>query len=212
MSASTLPRSAGLGLLVYGVGTAVAFLFAGAPGGDYRPSMVRDYLDSGHWLTAFVLWYVGALCAFGLVVAGASVRRSERHGEVLWGLGVAAAAPSIVGAFVAGGVDVAVAEGGDAVRSALSLPMVYMLSEIGILLAVCAPALCVGVAALVLAARSTMPRWLQLFSVVGGICGILAPLFLTYFVFTLWTVVAGITAVVAGRRASAVEEPEVVLA
>jgi hypothetical protein len=212
MSASRIPRSAGIGLLVYGLGTAVAFMASGAPGGEYTSSMVRDYLARGHWTTAFVLWYVGALSALGLVVVGAALRRTARHGEVLWGLCVAAAATSVAGAFVSGGVDVAMAEGGDAVRSGVSLPMIYTLTEIGNLLAVCAPALAVGVVALVLAARSTLPGWLRVFSVVAGICGILAPLFFTYFVFTVWTIAAGITLAVAGRSADRSDEREMVLA
>lgn len=212
MSASRIPRSAGIGLLVYGVGTAVAFMASGAPGGEYTKSMVRDYLARGHWATAFVLWYVGALSALGLLVVGAALRRTQRHGDTLWGLCVAAAATSVAGAFVTGGVDVAMAEGGDAVRSGVSLPMVYTLTEIGNLLAVCAPALFVGVAALVLAARSTLPGWLRAFSVVAGLCGILAPLFFTYFVFTIWTVAAGVTLAVSGKHVSRSDEREMVLA
>jgi hypothetical protein len=212
MAASRIPRSGGLGLLVYGVGTAAAFMASGAPGGEYTSSMVRDYLARGHWTVAFVLWYVGALSALGLLLVGAALRRTQRDGDVLWGLSVAGCALSVAGAFVAGGVDVAMAEGGDAVRSGVSLPMVYTLTEIGNLLAVCAPALVIGVVALVLAARSTLPGWLRVFSAVAGVCGILAPFFFTYFVFTLWTVAAGITIAVSGRDVSRSEEREMVLA
>lgn len=212
MSTSRIPRSAGLGLLVYGVGTAVAFMSSGAPGGEYTSSMVRDYLAHGHWTTAFVLWYLCALSALGLVVLGTALRRTEHHGDTLWGLCIAAAATSVVGAFVTGGVDVAMAEGGDAVRSGASLPVIYTMTEIGNLLAVCAPALIVGVAALVLAARSTLPAWLRVFSVPAGICGILAPLFLTYFVFTLWTVVAGVTLVGRGAERDRADDREMALA
>jgi hypothetical protein len=212
MSRSTIPRSAGLGLLVYGLGTTAAFMTSGAPGGEYSTSMVRDYVARGHWATAFVLGYVGALSALGLLVLGAALRRTERHGELLWGLGIAASATSVVGAFVTGGVDVAMAEGGDAVRTGVPLPVIYTMTEIGNLLAVCAPALFVGVAALVLAARSPMPGWLRVFSAIAGVCGILAPLFFTYFVFALWSVVAGITLAVSGRDVSRSDEPEMVLA
>jgi hypothetical protein len=37
-------------------------------------------------------------------------------------------------------------------------------------------------------------------------------LFFTYFLFTLWTVVAGVTVLASGRRASRVGEPEPLLA
>jgi hypothetical protein len=164
--------------------------------------MVADYVRSGHWLTAFVVWYVGALCALGLLVAGVGLRRlGGQLGEMLWALAVAGTTVSVVGAFVAGGVDVAMAEGRAAVPAGVPHPVVYTLTEIGNLLAVCAPALFVGVAALLLAARGPLPRWLRAFSVLAGVCGILAPLFFTYGVFVLWTIVAGITWVVTGREA-----------
>lgn len=212
MSASGIPRSAGVGLLVYGLGTAAAFMWSGAPGGEFTSSMVRDYLARGHWTIAFVLWYVSALSALGLVVVGGALRRTQLHGDTLWGLCVAAAATSVVGAFITGGVDVAMAEGGAAVRSGVSLPVIYTMTEIGNMLAVCAPALIVGVVALVLAARSTLPSWLRVFSVLAGVCGILAPLFFTYFVFTLWTVAAGITLALSRQDASRSDEREMVLA
>jgi hypothetical protein len=70
----------------------------------------------------------------------------------------------------------------------------------------------VGVAALVLATRSTLPGWLRAFSAVAGLCGIFAPLFFTYFVFTLWTIVAGITMPVSANDVSSGYEREMVLA
>lgn len=212
MSASRISRSAGVGLLVYGLGTATAFMASGAPGGEYTTSMVRDYLARGHWTIAFVLWYVAALSCLGLVVLGAALRRTERDGEWLWGLSVAACATGVVGAFVTGGVDVAMAEGGTAVRTAVPLPVIYTMTEIGNLLAICAPALMVGVAALVLAARSALPGWLRVFSAVAGVCGILAPFFFTYLLFAVWTIAAGITLAVRAGDASRSGEREMVLA
>ena len=56
----------------------------------------------------------------------------------------------------------------------------------------CAPAFFIGVAAIVLARGSVLPRWLRVFSVVAGVCGILAPAFFTLFLFLLWTLVCGV--------------------
>jgi hypothetical protein len=199
MSNTTIARSAGAGLAVYGIGTAIAFLGSGAPGGDYEPAHVADYITTSHHPTAFTLWYVGALAALGLVAVAAGMRRLPGTGPFLAGLALVGAAVSVTGAFVAGGVDVAMAEGGPTVRAGVPGPVVYTFTEIGNLLAVCGPALCVGVAALVLAARGPLPWWLRAFSAVAGVCGVLAPFFFTYFVFVLWTVVAGL--VLALRRA-----------
>ena len=76
-------------------------------------------------------------------------------------------------------------------QTGITHPAVYVLTETGNLMAVCAPALLVGVAAIVLARRAALPGWLRVASLVAGICGILAPLFFTYFVFVLWTLVFG---------------------
>jgi hypothetical protein len=70
------------------------------------------------------------------------------------------------------------------------------------------PALCIGVAALILAARGRLPQWLRVFSVIAGVCGILAPLFFTYFVYVLWTIVAGITLARSSRDSGHAPQPQ----
>ena len=65
------------------------------------------------------------------------------------------------------------------------------MTEIGNLLSWCAPALFVGVVAILLSRVPTFPRWLRIFSAVAGVCGILAPFFFTFFVYLLWTLVLG---------------------
>jgi hypothetical protein len=204
----SFPKSAGIGLLVYGVGVTAAFIAVGSPGGDYEESAVRTFVSSGHWPAAFALSYLAAFAALGLVVFGNALRPSLGYplGDLVWGLAVAGTATSVVGAFVTGGLDVAMAEGGHTVQTGVPHPVVYTITEIGNLLAVCGPAFFVGVIALVLAARAPWPMWLRAFSAVAGLCGILAPLFFTYFVFAIWTVVAGVALVRSGSR-SQVDEP-----
>ncbi|HET9498825.1 MAG TPA: hypothetical protein VFO98_01060 [Marmoricola sp.] len=187
-------RIAGIGLLLYGLGTVLAFFFSGAPGGDYQDSAVSDYVASSGWLAAFGFAYLGAFAALGLLVFGRNLRPMlGSAGDLVWGLTVAGAATGVVGWFVDGGLDVAMAEGGRHVQTGVPLPVVYTITEIGNLLAVCSPAFFVGVAACVMAARAPLPRWLRVFSVVAGVCGVLAPLFVTYLVFVLWTLVCGAT-------------------
>jgi hypothetical protein len=185
-------RAAGVGLIVYGLGTTIAFGALGAPGGDYEAKLVPSYIEQSHWAAAFAIAYVGALSALGLLVFGGAMRRMlPRNGELLWGLSIAGAAISVVGWFVDGGVVVAIAEGGHTVQSGVPHPVVYTVTEIGNLLAVCAPAFFIGVAAIVLAATSNLPTWLRTFSAVAGVCGILAPAYVTLFIFVLWTLVCG---------------------
>ena len=190
----TIPRSAGAGLLVYGLGVTAAFMAVGAPGGDYESSGITGYVASSHWPAAFALSYLGAFAALGLLVFGHALRSlGGTVGELVWGAAIAGTAVSVVGGFVTAGLDVAMAEGGRAVQTGVPHPVVYTVTEIGNLLSVCGPAFFAGVIALVLAARSSLPAWLRVFAGVAGVCGILAPFFFTLFVFVLWTIVAGVT-------------------
>jgi hypothetical protein len=133
-------RAAGLGLAGYGIGTAIAFIAIDAPGGDYSPRVVADYVAAGHRVAAFGLAYLGAFAALGLLVFAARLREDLRGaGPVAWGLGVAATASGVVGWFVLGGVAVAAAEGGPAIVG-VSGPTFYVVGEIGVLLVACASA------------------------------------------------------------------------
>lgn len=202
-----IPKAAGIGLIVYGVGVTAAFMVSGAPGGAYTPGLVSDYVSSGHWPAAFAMSYVAALAALGLLVLGQGLRRlGGSLGDLLWGMSVAATAASVTGAFVVGGLDVAMAEGGHSVQAGVPASVVYTITEIGNLLLVCAPAFFAGVMAVLLGARSTLPTWLRVFSVVAGVCGILAPLFFTYFVFVLWTITTGVHVVAARGTSERVPE------
>lgn len=198
MSTSTVPRFAGLGLLVYTLATLVAFMFSKAPGGDFADADVVGYIAPSHAIPAFIIWYVAALGALALVVYGASLRRIPGIGQPLSALATVGAALSVGGAFLSGGVAVAMLEGGTLVRQQTPHTAVYVLTEVGNLTAACAPALCVGVIAIVLAVRTRMPVWVRVVAVIGGVCGILAPFFFTYFIFVLTMVALGI-AFLAGR-------------
>lgn len=76
-------------------------------------------------------------------------------------------------------------------RSGVPHPVVYTLTETGNLLSVCAPALCVGIAGLILVRKAELAGWVKAFTVVAAVCGILAPFFFTYLVYLLWTLVFG---------------------
>lgn len=192
-------RTAGIALAFYGVVTFVAFGF-NAPGGSYSEDAVTRFISSGHMWTAFALAYLGILGALGILVFGARMRaEAGPSGDLVWGLSVIGTATSLVGWFLTGGVAVSMAEGGTPVRGSIAHSVVYTLSEIGNLLAVCSPALCVGVAAILLARRTSWPRWLQIPTMIAGVCGILAPFYFTYFVFVLWTLVAGMTLAASSR-------------
>ena len=110
----------------------------------------------------------------------------------IWGLSIPAVATGVVGWFIGAGVVVATAEGGPDITAGIPLPVAHTIGEIAGLLGGCAPALFIGVVAIMLW-RTDLPLWLRGFSVVAGVCGILAPLFFTLFVFVLWTLVCGVS-------------------
>lgn len=204
----TIPRSAGIGLLVYVIGTTAGFVGAGGPGGGYESANVPGYVDPSHYAQSLAFWYLGALAALGLIAFGHGLRRlGGALGETAWALSVAGTATSVVGAFVGGGLVTALAEGGTAVQQGVPHPVVYTVSEIGNLLSLCGPAFFVGVVAILLAARARLPRWLSVFSAVAGTAGILLPFYFTIPVYLIWAIVFGIRLVVRGARQSEVAFP-----
>lgn len=191
----TTRRAAGLGLLAYGIGTPIAFMSIGAPGGDYSEHAVATYMSSGHWAIAIALAYLGAFAALGLLVFANRMRHElGSAGDALWGLAVAGTAAGVIGWFLVGGISVAFAEGG---RPLAAVPhtVVYLVSEMSNLVAVCSSAFFVGIAALVLAAKAALPGWLRVASYVAGACGLLAAFFFPIFLFWLWAIAFGVWAV-----------------
>jgi hypothetical protein len=66
-----------------------------------------------------------------------------------------------------------------------------IVGETGHLLAVCSPALCVGAAGIPLATKAPMPQWLRVFPRPRQYLRAPRAVYFTYFVFVLWTIVAG---------------------
>jgi hypothetical protein len=185
-------RTAGAALLLYGVATFIANALIAAPGGQYDAAGVASYVDSGHFPVAFAAAYLGCLGAVAVLPFTLGIRgQLGPSSDLAWGLGVGAATTGVIGWFVNAGVDVAMAEGGSTVPAGVPHPVVYTITEIGNLLSWCAPALFIGIIAILLSRVETLPRWLRAFSAVAGVCGILAPFFFTYFLYLLWTVAFG---------------------
>lgn len=198
----TSRRAAGLGLLAYGLGTAVAFISIGAPGGDYSESTIVDYLAKGHWAIAMVLAYVGAFATLGLLVFANRMRQElGSAGEVLWGLALAGTAAGVVGWFLVGGISVSFAEGGG--LTDLPHSVIYLVSEMSNLIAVCASSFFIGLAIVVLAAKGGLPRGLRIASYIAGGCGVFAPLFFPVFLFWLWAIAVGGWMAATGTRETA---------
>ena len=195
-------RTAGLGLLAYGIGTTAAFLSINSPGGDYEDGTVTAYMSSGTWAISIALAYLGAFAALGLLPFARRIRSEmPAGGDIFWGLMVGGTAVAVVGWFLVGGVTVVFAEGGSALAT-LPHPVVYALSEMSNLVAICASAFLVGSAALVLAARGALPSSLRVVTAVAGLCGILAAFYFPLFLFWLWAIGFGVWVAATGARTS----------
>ncbi len=196
----TTRRAAGLGLLAYGIGTPIALIASAPPGGEYSEAAVVTFLSSGHAAPAIGAAYLGAVAAIGLLVFASRMRREVSSGShLVSGLATAATAAAVIGWFLVGGMAVAFAEGGQA---AASTPhqVVYLISEMSMLVAVYASAFCVGALALVLARHADLPRWLRTATYVGGVCGLLGAFYFPILLFWLWAVIVGLREVLAPSR------------
>ena len=204
----TTRRAAGLGLVAYGLGTAVAFMSTGSPGGSYEESKVVAYMDSGHWPVAALLGYLGAFAAVGLLVFANRMRHElGARGDLFWALCVAASASAVVGWFLIAGISVAFGEGGSAL-GAIPHPVVYLVSEMSNLVTVCGSAFFVGTAAIVLASKAALPTALRVTTYVAGVCGILAAFFFPLFLFWLWAIVFGAWTALSDRDAARAPQPQ----
>ena len=201
------PRAAGIAVLAYAVGTFVAMGNTG-PGGDFEPASVTAWTGEAHRWGAFGVGYLGCFAALGLLVftLGSHHRVRGPATEVYRSLGVIGAGIAMVGWWLSAGIAVALAEGGPDVRAGMSLPVVYSLSEMANLLAVCAPALCLGVMGWILATRGQQPRWLRVLGAVGGTGGVLAAFYFVIPLYVIWLIALGIWTL---RSARPTPEPSV---
>ena len=72
---TTITRSAGTALLVYGIGTTVGYFGAGGPGGDFEPTTIAGYTAPSHYPVAVALWYLGAFAALALIPFARELRK-----------------------------------------------------------------------------------------------------------------------------------------
>jgi hypothetical protein len=200
---NTSRRTAGLGLLAFAIGTPVAFLSVGAPGGNYVDSTVTNYISSGHLAVAIGMAFLGAFATLGLLPFASRMRSELRSGgDIFWGLVVAAVAASVIGWFLVAGVPVVYAEGGTALTG-LPHGVAFALGTLSMQMAATAGTFLVGAALLVLAARAPLPGAIRVITIVGGVAGLLAGFFFPVFLFWLAAIVLGGWTLASGTRETA---------
>jgi hypothetical protein len=197
---------AGAGGIAFGVLTAVAIQFVGAPGGNYVESDVANYIGAGHFPTVILVGYLAVLGVIGLICLLAYLReaiaaQSDRaiQANIFWGIGLASAASFAVGWGLVTGIAVAAAEGG----SGASIPhsVTYVASDTFINVLFGSGAILLGFAliALMLSSRGSLPSWLRWVSLIAGVLALTAPFYFAAPAVPLWGIVVGIWLVVRGR-------------
>ena len=189
---NTSRRAAGFGLLAYGIATPVAYMSMGSPGGESIDRDIAKYISSGHQAGTIALAYLGGIAARGLLLFANGMRHELRSGGgLLWGLAVAATTAAVTGWLLVGGMAVAFAEGGESLAS-IPHPVIYLLGLMSNVVAVVSSGFFLGAAALVLAARASLPRWLHIASYVAGLCGLLGASNWLLVLLWLWAIAFGV--------------------
>lgn len=187
-----MKRGTGLALITYVIATVVAMFGLGAPGGDYTPAQVTDFLSGDRAWIAAAFGYLGIVGALALLPVARGLRDlAGTRGDSVWGLGVAAMGAGTVGWFLTAALAIAAGMGGPAVREAVPLPVVYIVGLASNLVALCAPALLIGVIAWTISRTESLPLWVRLAFGAAGVCGVLAPFYFTYLLYLLILLILG---------------------
>jgi len=197
---------AGIGGIAFAVLSVLAVVIASPLGGTYKASDAADYIAKGHRTAVFVSVYLFVLGLLGLLCLLARLRdavgaRSDGvpAARIFWGASVAAVAGFAVGWALVVSAPLSLAYGGKSLVIAPNLA--YLFSEAGFVLIYGAGSILLGLAliVLVLSWNGALPAWLRWATLVGGVAAVAGPAFFPFFLVLVWSLVAGISLVVAGR-------------
>ena len=190
---NTSRRAAGFGLLAYGIGSPFALIAYGVPGGKYSESTIAKFISSGHLTMVLISTYVGAFAALGFLVFANRMRHELRSGgDFFWALAVAGTTSAVIGYLSLGSIAISSRQIGSTVLVPHSV--IYLVTGIGLGIVIGATTLFLGIATILLAARSTLPSWLRVATYLGGLGGLLSILFDPQLLFWLWAIIFGIWA------------------
>ena len=197
---NTSRRTAGFGLLVFGIVTPVALTLSQLPGGGYVEADVVKSIASVSKAGGNAAAFLAGIAALGVLVFANWMRHELRSsGDLLWGLAIVGTGLAVTGWFLLGGMGFAISD--SAVASSVPHPVVYLVAQMATSVAIVASSLVMGIAILVLAARTALPGWLRIASYVGGLGGVTGVIFLPLYFFWLWAIVFGLWAVM-GKASS----------
>jgi hypothetical protein len=191
---NTSRRAAGFGLLAYGIGTPFALIAYGVPGGKYSEAVTAKFISSGHMTTVLISSYVGAFAALGFLVFANRMRHELRSGgDFFWALAVAGTTSAVIGYISLGSIAI----DSRSIGSAVTVPhsVIHLVAGIALEIVIGATTLFLGIATILLAARSTLPSWLRVATYLGGVGGLLSVLFDPQLLFWLWAIIFGIWAI-----------------
>jgi hypothetical protein len=191
---NTSRRAAGFGLLAFGIGTPFALIAYGVPGGKYSEAVTAKFISSGHMTTVLISSYVGAFAALGFLVFANRMRHELRSGgDFFWALAVAGTTSAVIGYISLGSIAI----DSRSIGSAVTVPhsVIHLVAGIALEIVIGATTLFLGIATILLAARSTLPSWLRVATYLGGVGGLLSVLFDPQLLFWLWAIIFGIWAI-----------------
>jgi hypothetical protein len=207
---------AGIGGIAFSVLTFVGLFVANPPGGTYSAHDAIKYVAHGHHVAVFVSVYLLMLSILGLLglvsfLRDTVVARSDgiQIGRMFAWLGLASAITLTAGWGIVLGNAIAHAYGG---RDVVVPPTTtYLVSEVGAALIWGPGAILLGFALFALAygTAGTLPGWLRVATVVGGIGGLLGPAFFPSLLVLVWGLVIGVWLVARGQSTDAAAAPAV---
>ena len=199
---NTSRRTAGLGLLAFGIVTPAAVIISKMPGVGipHEERNIAEYLVSSNRAGGNTAAFLAGIAALGVLVFANWMRHELRSsGDLLWGLAIVGTGLAVAGWFLLGGMGLSVGEAG--VASGLPHQVVYLNVHMASSVAIEASSLVISIAVLVLAARTALPGWLRVASYVGALGGLTGVIFMPLYLFWLWAILFGLWAVM-GKASS----------
>jgi hypothetical protein len=200
---------AGVGAILFGVLSFAGLIITNWPGRGYNESDARRFVDPANLTSPLISTLLGLVAVVGLVCLFAYFRQlaedssfSSLIPQIVWGIGLAAAATFAVGWGLVSAQPLAHAEAG--VDLGVSPKLTYMISEATSAIIFGPAPMLVGLALVVFALASgrALPGWLRWATLVVGVIAVASLAFFPWFVLLLWSVVIGVWLLITARRSS----------
>ena len=205
---------AGVGGILFPVLWFLAAFVPNAPGGTYDASSVADFVAKDHRTSVFIALFLGLLSVLGLLLLLVGLRERVAGGDsflasVFSTTGLVSVTAFAIGWVTVYSVPVAIAYGGSN-EVVIDPKLTYVLAQAGwvIMFGVGGTFLGLTLIALMLGSRQTLPAWLRWFTLIAGVLGLASMAWIPHFALLLWSLVAGVWLIAAGRAEAPAGQPQ----